>query len=260
MNSAQSVQLTQDQIDQYHRDGFLIVPGLLSESEIEAFLDHEAQPKPAEYQQGLQTHKADPKWAYIAKHPNIAGVVAQLLQGRPRIVQTMYLRKDPAGEAEAGGAGVALHQDTHYLPSKPNTLMACWVALSDTDAENGGLCVVPGSNHQPLQPTRLNENDAEHASWVKIYPMRHPNGREWNQKMYSFHIDGLEEEQIVRLSVPRGSGVFFSGMIIHGSYANRSKDRPRLAFAVHYVKEDSWLYRVDVQDAELVSSYSAAPA
>lgn len=255
--NVQPLQLTPEQIDQFQADGFLIVPNLLTEPEIAAFLNHESQPKPSEYQQGLQTHKVDPNWAYLAKHPNVAGVTAQLLGGQPRIVQTMYLRKDPAGNADIGGAGIALHQDTHYLPSKPNTLMACWLALSDTDPENGGLCVVPGSNHQPLAATRLNENDNEHASWVKIYPMRHPNGREWNQRMYSFHIDGLAEDQIVKLTVPQGSGVFFSGMTIHGSYANRSKNRSRLAFAVHYVKDGSWLYRADVQDTELVSTYSA---
>lgn len=256
MNLTHPLQLTQDQIDQYLKEGYLIVPDLLTEREIVAFFNHEAQPKPAEYQQGLQAHKVDPNWAYLARHPNVAGIVAQLLGGQPRIVQTMYLRKDPAGQSEIGGTGIALHQDTHYLPSKPNTLMACWVALSDADPENGGLCVVPGSNHQPLRATQLNQDQAEHASWEKVYPMRDQNGRTWEQKMYSFDIKGLEEAEIVKLTVPQGGGVFFSGMTIHGSYANRSKDQARLAFAIHYVKDGSWLYRADVQDTELVSSYS----
>ncbi|MBV7338253.1 phytanoyl-CoA dioxygenase family protein [Chloroflexi bacterium TSY] len=257
MNTIQPIQLTQDQLDQFHAEGFLIVHDLLTKREVADFLDHQAQPKPVEYQQGLQSHKADPKFAYVAKHPNVAGVAAQILQGMPRIVQTMYMRKDPAAEVGIGGAGVALHQDTHYLPSKPNTLIACWIAMSDTDPENGGLCVVPGSNHQPLRSTHLNEDDAEHASWEKVYLMRSKDGREWNQKMYSFQIDDLDEAQIVMLTVPGGSGVFFSGMTIHGSYANRSKDRERLAFAVHYVKDGTWLYRADVQDTEGVTSYSS---
>ena len=260
MNAIEPIQLTQDQIDQFHADGFLVVPNLLTDQEIAIFLENESQPEPFQYQRGLQNHKFDPNWDYIAKHPNVAGATAQLLDGQPRIVQSMYMAKPPAGEAEIGGTGIALHQDTHYLPSKPNTLMACWVAFSDTDAENGGLCVVPGSHHKPLRATHLNEDDDEHASWVKIYPMRHPNGREWKQRMYSFHIDGLEEENIVKLTVPKGGGVFFSGMTIHGSYANRSKDRERLAFAVHYVKDGTWLYRVDVQETELVNTYSTAQA
>ncbi|MEM7034744.1 MAG: phytanoyl-CoA dioxygenase family protein [Chloroflexota bacterium] len=246
----QPIQLTQDQIDQFQAEGYLVVPDLLTEQEIATFLEYESNPEPFQYQRGLQNHKSDPQWRYVAKHPNVAGVSAQLLAGQPRIVQTMYMAKPPAGDADKGGAGIALHQDTHYLPSRPNTLMACWIAFNDTDAENGGLCVVPKSNHHSLRATHVNEDDEEHASWVKVYPMRNPDGREWDQRMYSFHIDGLENDEIIKLTVPKGSGVFFSGMTIHGSYANRSKDRERLAFAVHFVKDGTWLYRVDVQDAE----------
>jgi ectoine hydroxylase-related dioxygenase (phytanoyl-CoA dioxygenase family) len=51
----------------------------------------------------------------------------------------MYLNK-----TQENNLGIALHQDTHYIPNTPNTLLACWIALSDTDETNGGLFVVPG--------------------------------------------------------------------------------------------------------------------
>jgi ectoine hydroxylase-related dioxygenase (phytanoyl-CoA dioxygenase family) len=57
----------------------------------------------------------------------------------------MYMAKKPLG-----GTGVALHQDTHYIRNEPNTLMACGIACNDTGADNGGLCVVPGSHKQGL--------------------------------------------------------------------------------------------------------------
>jgi ectoine hydroxylase-related dioxygenase (phytanoyl-CoA dioxygenase family) len=41
--------------------------------------------------------------------------------------------------------------------------------------------------------------------------------------------------------------VFFTGLTIHGSYANRSPDRARRAFATHYVAEGTWVFRTDVQ-------------
>ena len=40
--------------------------------------------------------------------------------------------------------------------------MACWIAMSDTNAENGGLCVVPGSNHHGLYGTHKNQDAREH--------------------------------------------------------------------------------------------------
>ena len=64
----------------------------------------------------------------------------------------------------------------------------------------------------------------------------------------SGEVADLDSAEMVKLDVPRGGGVFFTGMTIHGSYANRSADRPRRAFAVHYVREDTWVFRCDIQD------------
>jgi ectoine hydroxylase-related dioxygenase (phytanoyl-CoA dioxygenase family) len=78
--------------------------------------------------------------------------------------------------------------------------------------------------------------------------MRDRNGREWKQVFYSFEIEGVGRPQMVFLTVPKGAGVFFSGMTIHGSYANASKDRVRRAFATHFVARGTWMFRADVQD------------
>ncbi len=74
--------------------------------------------------------------------------------------------------------------------------------------------------------------------------------------MYSFEVDDVDALDIRRLTVPRGSGVFFTGMTVHGSYANTSAARDRLAFAVHYVSEGTWVYRCDVQDTVSAGEYS----
>ena len=243
-----SIQLTDAQVARFHEEGYLVVPDLLTADEVEAFVRHQADPEAESLRQGLRTHLSDPFWRELSHHPNVAGVARQILGGRPRIVQTMYMAKDPARpDEELGGAGISLHQDSHYLPNEPDTLMACWIAMSDTDPENGGLCVAPGSHKDTLRETTLNTNP-EHMSWESDYGMRSPDGREWTEKLYSFDVVGIEESDLVRLTVPRGSGVFFTSRTVHGSYANRSRTRPRLAFAVHYVKDGTWVFRTDVQD------------
>ena len=78
--------------------------------------------------------------------------------------------------------------------------------------------------------------------------MRDPDGREWTRTLFAVEIDDLDPDSIVRLTVPRGSGVFFTGLTIHGSFANRSGDRRRAAFPTHYVREGTWIYRVDIQE------------
>ena len=251
----QPIALTPEQIEQFRRDGYLQVENLLTEAEVDAFVEHESKPIPPDQRRGLLNHTVDEQWNYLATHPNIAGVARQLLEGPPRIVQTMYMAKAPTGpEEETGGAGVAWHQDTHYLPNEPNTLMACWIAMSDTDPDNGGLCVVQGSNQDGLRSAHFNEDSKEHASWEAEHEMKGPDGREWVQQFHSFEVDGITKDDLTQLTVAKGSGVFFTGFTIHGSYANRSQDRERLAFAVHYIKQGTWLYRCDVQDTVAVDT------
>jgi phytanoyl-CoA hydroxylase len=236
--------LTAEPVERYRDEGYLVVPDLLSDAEINAFLAAASRPQPEPY--GLHGHLKDAQYHVLATHPRVVGIVSQLLGGRPRIVQTMFLNK-PA----QGGKGIALHQDCLYLPNEPNTLMACWLALTDTDAANGGLCVAPGSHTGGLRSARKNEDAQEHASWEMQHLMRDRDGREWQQTMVSFQID-VADDALLRLTVPRGAGVFFTGMTIHGSFANRSDARPRPAFATHYIHENTWLFRGDVQDAVLV--------
>jgi ectoine hydroxylase-related dioxygenase (phytanoyl-CoA dioxygenase family) len=243
MASSQALELSQEQLQEYQEQGYLVVPGLLSEEEVEEFVSYEAA-QDKEWRNHLDNHKRDDHWRYVATHPSVAGVAEQILGSKPMIVQSMLLEKWPEQE----GKGTALHQDTHYLPNEPNTLMACWLAMSDTDGTNGGLCVVPGSHKGELYSTHKATSMKDHQVWEVEHLMRDRSGKEWKQAFYSFEIDGLDTGSIVRLTVPTGAGVFFSGMTIHGSFANLSKERVRRAFATHFVSEGTWLFRADVQD------------
>ncbi len=243
MIPAQALRISTEQLRDYRERGYLVLPDLLTEEEVDEFVSYEAAQE-KEWRNHLDNHKRDERWRKIATHPNIAGVAGQILESRPMIVQTMLLEKWPEEE----GKGTALHQDTHYLPNEPNTLMACWLAMSDTDGTNGGLCVVPGSHKGGLRSTHKATSLKDHQVWESEHLMRDRSGKEWKEAFYSFEIDGLNPEDILRLTVPKGAGVFFSGMTIHGSYANLSRDRVRRAFATHYVSEGTWLFRADVQD------------
>lgn len=244
--------LSAEQIERFQTAGYLVVEDLLTDEEVSAFVRHLAEEERIGAY-GLQGHRQDPQYRYLATHPRVAGAASQILGARVRVVQTMLLKKPPQG-----GKGIALHQDSHYLPNEPNTLMACWLALTDTDPANGGLCVAPGSHRQGLRAARKNENESDHVTWETMHTMRDRDGREWNQTMVSFQITDVDDDSLVRLTVPRGGGVFFTGLTVHGSFANQSSDRQRTAWAVHFVHEDTWLSRTDVQDAMLVES-TASP-
>lgn len=236
--------LSPEQIQEYADSGYLVVPNLLSEQEADDFVEYEATQDP-EWRNHLDNHKRDEHWARVAKHPHIVEAIRQILNSqKPMIVQTMYLEKRPAEP----GKGTALHQDSHYLPNEPNTLMACWLAMSNTDGENGGLCVVPGSHKRGLYSTHKATNSKDHQVWESEHLMRDRTGKEWKEQFYSFEIDGLDLRTVANLQVPKGAGVFFSSHTIHGSYGNKSPNRVRRAFATHFIAEGTWVVRADVQN------------
>ena len=91
--------LTPAQVEQYHRDGYLIVPDLLSPSEVEEFVRHNAELGSGQPTYGLQGHQQDEIYRKVAHHPAIVGPVAQLIQGQPEIVQTMYTKRPKVDRA-----------------------------------------------------------------------------------------------------------------------------------------------------------------
>ena len=115
--------LNQNQINSYKENGFLVVPNLLSKDEIEEFLVTQGGEESEEYKKyGLRRHVVDISWSLLANHSNVVTIVSELIEGNPRIVQTMYMNKQPKGDT-----GVAPHQDTQYKKRTKffNGLLAC---------------------------------------------------------------------------------------------------------------------------------------
>jgi phytanoyl-CoA hydroxylase len=243
-------QLTPAQERQWREEGFVVVPGILSAKEAAAHVEELAQPPTeAAAAAGLNRHAVDPSFGTLATHEAVLDIVRQLLAEPaepPRILQTMYLNK--TSDDSVSRLGIALHQDTHYIPNEPNTLLACWIALTDTDESNGGLFVVPGSHRGPLLAEDITIDEANHLAWEMVHKMRERDGTEWEQPFHSVDVTaaGFDESEAVALRVPAGSAVFFSGMTVHGSYANNSAE-PRRAFATHYMDGGSWVSRCDLQ-------------
>src|SRR5260370_11321130 len=54
-----------EQIDRFKADGYLVVPDLLTDAEVDAFVQHLAEEK-ATGTYGLQGHRQDPQYRYLA--------------------------------------------------------------------------------------------------------------------------------------------------------------------------------------------------
>lgn len=220
------------QKQQFQDDGYCVVPALFTEAEIveiEAFFEEFKRNGMNVYDGGLRYEETDfTKNQLRAMHPHryskkaqdwflnprVGEVLAELL-GRPALgAQTMYYFKPP------GGKGQGMHQDNFYLLSKPATCIAAWTAIDGADLDNGCLWVVPGSHRGTI-----------------LCPEE--GGEKW-MSYGDTHITKFPREQKpVAVPVPRGSTMFFSGNLIHGSGPNRTKDRYRRTFIGHYIDEAS---------------------
>ncbi|HEX8550940.1 MAG TPA: phytanoyl-CoA dioxygenase family protein [Abditibacteriaceae bacterium] len=224
--------LTNEQKEQFERDGYLIVRGLISREEAvqlrDHFMDLHAQgpkqgfdPKSADeadsdvlrmYPRFMHPHRVDDlsmKWMLDAR---FEGVLRDLFGEQPVAAQSMFYYKP------AGARGQALHQDNFYLEVAPGSCMAAWVALDEISPDNGGLFIVPGSHKTDVQC---------------------PHVADLTQSFTTEEVDVPEGMTPVPANMELGDVLFFNGSVIHGSYPNNTKDRFRRSFICHYLGEGS---------------------
>jgi len=234
MQTLQAV--SEQQHEAFLREGYHIARGVLSTAEVEeireAFMAQEADgPVPGlsdTARGGPLTRPGDPLARYPRmmhphRHPELpVGAIAKrylldtrigeilrdLLKDEPVAVQSMFYFKPP------GARGQDLHQDNFYLRVAPQTCMAAWIAIDDADPDNGGLCLVPGTQNMPI-----------------VCPSRADSSRFFTTE----HVDVPAGKKETPAILKAGDVLFFNGIVIHGSYPNTSQTRFRRALICHYV-------------------------
>ncbi|TXK72776.1 phytanoyl-CoA dioxygenase family protein [Paenibacillus sp. N3.4] len=218
--------LKSEQKKQFETDGYLIVKGLFSDqhlSEIdEAFETISHQTIPGYFEPELQADWNDPLKRYprvmhphrfneTAKtymlHQPVMDVLADLYEEEALAAQSMFYYKPP------GSRGQALHQDNFYLQVEPGNCIAAWTAIDAADEENGGLLVVPKTNHMDIAC---------------------PVSADAKESFTTHYVKPPKDEKAMPVVMDRGDVLFFNGNLIHGSYRNKTKDRFRRAFICHY--------------------------
>jgi ectoine hydroxylase-related dioxygenase (phytanoyl-CoA dioxygenase family) len=147
-------------------------------------------------------------------NPAFCVPASQLLEGPVRFWHDQLFCK-PAGH----GGVVAWHQDySYWTRTKPIAHLTCWIALDDSDCDNGCIHYVPGSHRWDLLPITGLAGDMEAIEEV------------------------LTEEQWecfqspVAVAAKRGECSFHHGLTVHGSFANHSP-RPRRATVINVVRD-----------------------
>ncbi|MEG6508135.1 phytanoyl-CoA dioxygenase family protein [Methyloligella sp. 2.7D] len=229
--------LTDDQIEQYRRDGFLIVDDIIGEQAAADVLSrYEPLFEKGEFETGVRPDEVNlPEggkpytkqicngWRAdltVARNVMDAGIgeACARLGGwdGARLMVDNLLWKPPEGRP------IGFHQDSMYATwfDKPG-MASCWIALDKTTAEGGTLMYIRGSHKwgeaQPILKFHGPEDDLKEA-------------REWAESQ------GYEME-LVPIEVPPGGGAFHDGWLWHGSRIN-AMDVPRRSIAIHMVSSD----------------------
>jgi phytanoyl-CoA hydroxylase len=225
--------VTVEQYVRYRADGFLIVRGLLSPTEVDELLAAAADRLRPERVHMLHRHE-EVHERYLL-HPRILDVVAGLVGPDVLALQTMLFVKRP------GTPGQGYHQDSFHIVTQPDTLIGAWLALDRADEENGCLRIVAGSQHEPVYPDvdagAGHGGDLHLADIHAVAGADDPDEARNELAPVAARYGGREVAAVLE----PGDAAFFGGHVLHRSHANRSATRCRRAFVAHYCSARSYV-------------------
>jgi non-heme Fe2+,alpha-ketoglutarate-dependent halogenase len=210
--------LTDSQLEAYERDGCLGPIPVLTSEEAAAFRGAlEAQ----EALMGGRLKRMDNchlffRWAYdLATHPAVLDVLEDILGPDLFVHSTRIFYKHPYDPAY-----VSWHQDGTYSQLNSKPAPSAWIALSESNAENGCLRVVPGSHRAgklPHNETYAPDNLLNHGEEIAVVV-----------------VESSARDMILR----PGEMSLHHVNLIHGSNPNRSGTK-RVGFAVSYITPEA---------------------
>ncbi len=183
--------LSNEEKDQYKKDGYLTgLPVFSSEAndDLSNFFVSlsEKVDKKIDINQTAQWHKASHKFYKLCTTPEILDYVEDLLGPNFFLWGGQFFLKEPKD-----GSVVPWHQDAQYWPLFPANAVTVWLALYDTNEENGAMRVVKGS---------------------------HIQGQEVSN-------DQIKQDDIISLNLKAGEISLHNDALLHGSEPNISNYR-----------------------------------
>lgn len=240
----------------YHKEGYLIVRGLLSKDDIAELFElaedsrlnrlqpdktadaDSTDPLKEEFAKATRIHMLSRVNAAAERgmlHPRILDVTEALIGPDVYALQSMLFLNPP------GKGGQGWHQDSCYIKTHPDTLIGAWIALEEVDEENGCLWVVPGSNHEPVYPPDGIGGGNVHAvdAFEDLNSVQNVSHIDDNVNTLSKVVAGYPPPIPVILSP--GDVLFFHSHLFHRSFPNRTSDRYRRSYVCHYCNARSWV-------------------
>ena len=216
--------LTKAQIDQYNDQGYLFPFDIFSAEEITEIRSYFDDLLPKAMAAGWNSyeitnwHKHCRSVYDLVTNSRILDYVQDLL-GETLILRHSHFFAKLPGD----GKRVSWHQDASYWPLTPSKVVSAWLAIDDTDVENGAMQVIPGSHKNAqvaFEKSSKTENNV--LNQTVHHPEKHGNDP-------------------VSLTLKAGQMSLHSDWILHGSEPNMSTRR-RCGLAMRFLSSDVRAY------------------
>jgi ectoine hydroxylase-related dioxygenase (phytanoyl-CoA dioxygenase family) len=235
-------QLSQQQIETYKKDGYLIVKDFLHKEEVDKLykiaIDDETLRKHAFDLNDMSGKKTkltlwykpgNDAYGLLTKSNRMVNSVDQLLDGESSVCHfhSKLMQKEP----KVGGAW-EWHQDYGYWYKNeflfPDQMMSVMVAITDANKENGCLQVIKGSHKM---------GRIEHGfAGEQVGASQH-------------YVDlALKTMELVYVEIDAGDALFFHSNLLHRSEANLS-EKPRWSLISVYNRSTNIPYNEPSQSA-----------
>ncbi len=198
--------LTKDEIHQYEKYGYVTGLPVFSQEASrdldELFLSLSSRlDKSIDLNMTAQWHKASLKFYNLCTTPQILNYVEDILGPNFVMWGGQFFLKEPHD-----GSVVPWHQDIQYWPLTPAKAVTVWLALYDTDEENGAMRIVKGSHRVGMFK--------HHTNQAKNLVL--------DQEVSNEQIN---KDEIISLNLKVGQISIHDDGLLHGSLANKSNRR-----------------------------------
>jgi ectoine hydroxylase-related dioxygenase (phytanoyl-CoA dioxygenase family) len=226
-NMAPTVVLSQDQIDFYHREGYLVLEAITTQEEVgwlRGIYDRlfaERAGREAGDQFDLAGTDAEGQEAALPQILGPSKYAPELLEGLYRVNALAIARQllgpaaEPRGEhaifkPARTGAETPWHQDEAYWdPNLDYESFSMWIPLQEATVENGCMQFVPGTHRQQVMTHHSIHHDP---------------------RVHGLEVDeATDTSRAVACPIPAGGATIHHNRILHYAGPNTS-DMPRRAY------------------------------
>ena len=216
---------SQDSIQAFQRDGFVVVEDLVDPDELERYgravdlavqtrmrEDHRVLEQKTRYEQSFQQcinlWEDFPDVRPLTFHPALGETAARLLG-----VPSLRLWHDQALYKEAGGRVTDPHQDQPYWPLEQANTITAWLPFDGSRRENGCMGYIAGSHRSGLRKF----SNIFLGTGYDLEQIPETRGRKprW-------------------VEVPRGAVAFHHGLTVHQALPNRSNATRRVHTVIYF--------------------------